>query len=404
VNLGYVLNVIEDVEERSAALREAWQLAQKVLVVASLVTADHRSCLSVPFADGVVTGLGTFQKYYTQGELKGYIERVLGAEALAASLGVFYVFRDEGMRQEYLRTQFTHPAPPLRPRISELLYEQHRDLLQPLAERFSDLGRLPEPDELPEHDQIRASLGSTRKAFRIIQRVTESSQWKDITARRRDDTIVHLALMRFGSRPPVSSLPIRLQRDIRAFLGPYSRACETSDEALFRSGAEREDACTNAPIGKLMPRALYIHQSALGYLPLSLRIMEGCARKYLGLQEGGTVLKFHRTEPELSYLMYPTFESEAHPALAGSIKFSLRSFEVVFRDYSNSGNPPVLHRKEEVVHQTHPQYETFSRLTQAEVKAGLLGTPSIGNRDGWQVALAACRLNVVGHELTPIVG
>src|SRR5262249_44098526 len=68
VNLGYVANVIERVDERSAALREAWKLAERVLVVAARLTIDARGDHVAAFEDGHVTRLGTFQKYFDQSE------------------------------------------------------------------------------------------------------------------------------------------------------------------------------------------------------------------------------------------------------------------------------------------------------------------------------------------------
>ena len=53
----------------------------------------------VEFGDGIVTGMGTFQKYYTQAELKQYLESQLGAEAVPASLGVYYLLRNSPGRK-----------------------------------------------------------------------------------------------------------------------------------------------------------------------------------------------------------------------------------------------------------------------------------------------------------------
>jgi hypothetical protein len=43
--------------------------------------------------------LGTFQKLYTQDELREYLQGVLEAEAVPAAPGVFYVFKDDELRQ-----------------------------------------------------------------------------------------------------------------------------------------------------------------------------------------------------------------------------------------------------------------------------------------------------------------
>jgi DNA phosphorothioation-associated putative methyltransferase len=79
VNLGFVLNVIEDIAERAAALRGAWNLAQRLLIVATQVKEAGRGQSQLAFGDGVLTGLGTFQKFFTQGELKAFLETELSA-------------------------------------------------------------------------------------------------------------------------------------------------------------------------------------------------------------------------------------------------------------------------------------------------------------------------------------
>jgi hypothetical protein len=70
VNLGYVINVIEDTAERREALINAWNLAQKVLIVAAQVLIDDRTRGVIAYGDGIITRRNTFQKYYEQEELK----------------------------------------------------------------------------------------------------------------------------------------------------------------------------------------------------------------------------------------------------------------------------------------------------------------------------------------------
>ena len=70
VNLGYVVNVIEDPGERCETLRKAWALAEGILIVSARLALDgralrHRSA----FEDGILTSRGTFQKFFEQQEL-----------------------------------------------------------------------------------------------------------------------------------------------------------------------------------------------------------------------------------------------------------------------------------------------------------------------------------------------
>jgi hypothetical protein len=93
VNLGYVLNVIEKPEERVQALRSAFALAQKALVVAVRVDRSLAGTDAEEYGDGVLTARDTFQKVFTQGEFQAYLENALGHRPQVVSLGVAYVFR-----------------------------------------------------------------------------------------------------------------------------------------------------------------------------------------------------------------------------------------------------------------------------------------------------------------------
>jgi DNA phosphorothioation-associated putative methyltransferase len=402
VNLGYVINVIEDAVERAATLTRAWQLANRLLVVSALVNVKGWGQSVVPFGDGIITRIGTFQKEFSQSELRAYIESTLNADALPAALGVYYVFKDEQLQQQYLASKYRRHAAP-RKRGAEVRFDAHRELLESVIERISDLGRLPFDDELEEADEVREKLGSIKRAFALIRRVSDGETWENLGEQQTQDMLVYLALSRFGQRPKVSQLPLRIQRDIKAFFKSYSRACEMADMLLFRAGhAEAiDDACKESRIGKLLPNALYVHRSALESLEPILRIYEGCASSYLGEIEGANIVKFHRHSGKLSYLAYPNFDRDPHPALLRSVKLSLRTREIQCFDYANSDNPPILHRKESFLEPDHPSYDKFAKLTKQEEDCGLLtDTSTIGTRDGWERRLAAEGFKLRGHRLT----
>ena len=112
--------------------------------------------------------------------------------------------------------------------------------------------------------------------------------------------------------------------------------------------------------------------------------VRGLRRAYLGEVEGANLVKLHRHSGKVSYLVYPDFEADPHPALLRSIKLSLRTRELDCHDYATSTNPPVLHRKETFLPPGHPLLAKFARLTAQEEKHGLLDdTATIGTRQGW---------------------
>jgi len=407
VNLGYVINVIESPEERLSTLRDAWHLCRRLLIVSAQVTVSGRGNTQVEFGDGVVTSRGTFQKYFTQDELKAYLEKELNREAIAAGLGIFYAFKDEAAAQGFQAKRHRRREAIPRSRFTEVQFEEQREFLEPLMAAVARLGRVPEIDEFQQAEDLISRFGSLKNAFALIRRMTGEGQWRAIRERCIEDSLVYLALGRFRKRPPMSVLPIGLQRDIRAFFGSYSNACKQADELLFQAGNDEaiDVACRRSTVGKLLPDSLYVHRSALDDLAPLLRVYEGCARAYIGEIDGANVIKWHRHSCKVSYLCYPTFETDPHPPLLRSIKLSLRTREIQSYDYSNTSNPPILHRKETFLHPEHPLYEKFVRLSRQEEKHGLLeDTASIGTRNGWMNRLEQRGFALRGHRLVPITG
>ena len=89
------------------------------MVVSAQVLVNGRGKNPVEFGDGVLTGRGTFQKFYEQGELKAYLEDQLEVDAIPAGVGVFYLFKDEGIRQQFLANRFRRREVLPRRRIAE---------------------------------------------------------------------------------------------------------------------------------------------------------------------------------------------------------------------------------------------------------------------------------------------
>jgi DNA phosphorothioation-associated putative methyltransferase len=335
VNLGYVINVIENPQERGETLRRAWDLTRGILVVGAQGEFAAANKELPSFNDGVLTSRGTFQKYYSQAELKAYIERQLETDAVPAAPGVFYVFRTEDLKQQYLANRFRRQASAPQPRISEALFEEHRDVLNPFIAALARLGRMPAEDELPEASQIIARLGSLKRAFAVVQRVTDAEPWAAIGTRRREDLLVYLALARFQRRPALSKLPLSLQRDIRAFLGTYERACREADELLFTTGDPTaiDLACEQSPVGLLRSNGLLVRHEAIDRLSPLLRVYEGCARALLGQMDEANIIKLHRVSGKVSYLVYRGLEGPEPPELLLRVKVALRTLRI---DYISS--------------------------------------------------------------------
>ena len=175
VNLGYVVNVIEDADERLATLQSAWRLAREVLVVAARLDADRRSWLGPTLGDGTLTRLGTFQKYFAQDELTGWVNEATGAASLAAAPGVLYVFRDPVRRETFAASQFRSKGRRLSFAVSADLYRENRTALDALAAFYCDRGRLPRADEFMEPGGLVDSFGKCAAGFHVPPRTCRTA-------------------------------------------------------------------------------------------------------------------------------------------------------------------------------------------------------------------------------------
>jgi hypothetical protein len=176
VNIGYVLNVIEDPAERVEALVDAHRHTRELLVVAGLINETVDIERAQRYSDGVLTRANTFQKFFEQQELQQYIEDALDTSAVPVAIGVFYVFRDPADQQDFLsaRSRRTIDWTQISARLGlggprtlwKLLYEEHKELLDVFGRLALELGRIPEPTEFEGVGEVDERLGSPKRALR----------------------------------------------------------------------------------------------------------------------------------------------------------------------------------------------------------------------------------------------
>jgi DNA phosphorothioation-associated putative methyltransferase len=399
VNLGYVLNVIEDPVERDHALRSAYDLAQRLLIVA--VRVDQTFDDADEFGDGFYTGRGTFQKLYTQEEFGAYLQSTLRIPALFVAPGIVYVFRDEELKTWYLANRaFTRRL------------EYRTDLIadfarSPVATRYvrlaGKLGRLPLPEEFPGYERLLERFGSPKRLERLVLHRIDRVTYGGSRGERQADIVTYLAMLRLeGLRPPpFHVLPASIQADVKAFWGNYAAAVGDGDRLLFTMGNPHavRGAASETKVGKLLPEDLYVHRSGVDELPTLLRLILFAASRVVGEIEYD-VVKISLHGRSASFLRYPDFDEDPHPALLRSIRVYLPRATYAVREYGNSGNPPILHRKDSLVPVSYPRYEVFRMLTEREEALGLLGEPNIGYRSEWERLLEQRGVLVNGHEVT----
>jgi DNA phosphorothioation-associated putative methyltransferase len=361
VNIGFVINVIEDAIERTEAIRGAWHLSRKLLVVSAMLANDSFISQFTAYKDGVITSRNTFQKYYAQAELKGYIERTLDENAIAVAPGIYYIFRDKIEEQRFLAKrhqrhhqwhQITTPTPTSEEQ-ARLLFTQHQTLLTAFWDRCLELGRIPVDDEFAESANIKMHFGNAKRAFKLLIQVQGGSaelEFEQAIALRREDLLVYFALSQFEQHKGYSRLPDEQKRDIKIFFDTYKVAISEAKVLLFAIADTQliEQACIDAhdkklPASKLNNgHSLEFHKKYLSYLPALLRVYVGAAVQLYGELDEIDLVKIHITSGKVSFMGYDNFDTSPLPTLRERIKVKMWQLDVDFFDYVEVDKRPVL--------------------------------------------------------------
>lgn len=361
VNLGFVLNVIEDKAERSEAINNAWGLADKLLVVSVMLANETFINRFTPYKDGVITSRNTFQKYYSQAEIKAYIERCLDEEAIAIAPGIFYVFKDKNeeqqcQQQRYSRShqwqQLTTANTASNTDKAKLIIAQHQELFDEFWQTCLKLGRLPINDEFPRSDETKTLIGSHRKVFNLLLSQEGTSDFEAAQQQRKDDLLLYFAMTLFSKRKPYSQQPVTLKNDIKAFFGDYKTALNQAEDLLVTIADQTliEDACKQAH--ETLPASVYnighslvLHKSYLEQIPLVLRTYVAAALQMYGeIEEQIDLVKIHTTSGKLTLTAYDDY-AQSVPFLVERIKIKMADQEIDFFDYVNeSKRPPLLNK------------------------------------------------------------
>ena len=355
VNLGFVLNVIEDAEERQDTLRAAFALARKVLVVSVMLGYQREREQFVAFRDGVRTQRNTFQKYFTQDEFRAYVEGTLEANAIPVAAGICMVFRnsvDEQLfllaRQQVRREWRLVRREPNSEAVASVI-GQHREHMDAYWLRALELGRPPAAEECPEAQSLAGLVGSWRRMHEWVSGFFDPEELEAAAVGRQEDLLVYFALGHFARRRPYKDMPDRLKRDVRVFFGNVTRVRNAGKRALFAAGdrVRLEEAAVfcheELGIGRLYERHyLTLHQSVLGEcLPL-VRIYVGCALQLFGEAGAVDLIKVHLQSGKVTFLVYDDFEGAKVPRLVERIKVDLERLRVDFFDYVGAFDPQPL--------------------------------------------------------------
>jgi len=407
VNLGFVVNVIEDPAERVEALHKAFALARQVMSIGvMLYTGDLPG---KPFQDGYITSRNTFQKYFSQGELKDYIEQVLHQEAFMVGPGIAFVFADKGREQAFNSARFRSKGIASRllairipndrlsrkrkertattPRLTQaaIRLTSSRALLDSLWTTTLELGRLPEPQEIDNLEEIESKIGSFRRAVRLLKLHYDNDLLVAAGRTRSDDLRLYLAVQQFAKRPAYRELQPRLQLDIKAFFGDY-RSAQAAGVRLLLDAADPSQllaACERSAsegLGWLEDdHSLQLHIALVERLPAVLRAYVACGLILWDAISEVQLVKIHIESGKLTLLEFDDFDANPLPQLRRRIKVNVRRQDYDLFEYGTPEYPkPILYRKSRYLHEDYPGYAEQLSFDESIENTGVLGASEFG--------------------------
>lgn len=397
VNLGFVINVIENIDERMEAMRGAYALANELLVISAML-ANQEAATGTPYGDGVLTSRNTFQKYYTQGELRHFIGEVLLEEPIPVGPGIFFVFKNKDAEQRFMYgrhenrrsvlrlSQLSRPERPIRVSRAEAKYEEHRELLESLWEMCLMLGRDPDRSEIANLTEVTTALGSLPGALRFIKSRKENIDaiLEESRQSRINDLRVYFAQLQFEKRKPYKHLEGRLKKDIRGFFGDYRAASAAGRELLFAVAeiAAIGNACHQAAengIGWLEDSdSLQVHTSMVERLPPILRTYIACGTVLYGDVSSADLIKIHIRSAKLTLMSFDDFTGKPLPKMMHRVKLNLRTQDMQVFDYLGPFEPPYLYRKSRFINEEFPNFPEQLGFEESMEKLGLCNFEGYG--------------------------
>jgi DNA phosphorothioation-associated putative methyltransferase len=388
VNLGFVLNVIEDPVERVETLIESWSLAKEMLLVSTMVEGQEGSSSGiVSLNDGIVTSWGTFQKYFAQAELQLLIEETLEVEADAIGVGMFVIFRNAQTRQAFLFSRIqrldwdsrvTHRLRALvRPMSKKTdvdeVYKANQALIDSYWLRMIALGRSPTQTEFDGWKELNEKVGSPAKLARLAVQLFGAESLEESRAQRTDDLRIYLAMAQFRQKVSFSSLPEGLQLDVKAFFGSYQAALSNARELLWSAGQPEiiAAACDGLPFGFSTEDHYTVHRSLLDELPPVLRVYVHCSSIIYGNPHDADLIKVHKHSGKVTLLFYDDFDEKLLPELRLRVKVNLRTLRAQVFDHSLPPFRQLMPFKERFLGRDDPALPELLRFAKKLRKLGL---------------------------------
>lgn len=321
VNLGFVLNVIEDEAERGEALVAAWSLATRALAVSTMIVGQVPTEGLKPYRDGYLTSRGTFQKYFSVPELRTLISDALGRAPVSAAPGIFFVFQTSEDEEEFLLRRrigrrsstlaYRAPRPRREAQLQPAASERVAEALVHLAELTQLRGRTPVVEEVPPDvlEQLASERVSLSRALDLMMEGPLSqSAFDTAAAAMREDLLVHYALARINRSSTADRPSPAMVRDVRAHFGSQREVMAAAMDYLMELADEQkvggavQEAAASGVAARDQKGRLLLDARASEALPGVLRVYLGCATYLAGEPDPDGLVRIDSQQRTVTYL------------------------------------------------------------------------------------------------------
>ena len=332
VTLSFVLNVIEEPQERREVFKKAYSMARTALVFSVLLEHQADLRLLKPMNDGFVSSKNTFQKYYDHAEIMALVSEQLNERAIKLAPGVYIVFKDKDLEQEYL---FKRQLGLLVDTPSQAAIDKVETYVASLVDKVRDqimsFGRMPMLSELP--NELTSQLSKAAVPYTRLSRLALSqvaiAELKTVGEVFASEILVFLAINMFQRRVKYGSLPEKLQNDVKVHFGSLKNAEDAAEKLLFSLsdtgalvfsavGAEKDK------LGRLVGNKFCFHYRNLSKLPVDLRLFAKIGERLHRPVIETEIIQLHLDTKKMSYLNVNDFDETPLPRIASReiVKFS----------------------------------------------------------------------------------
>jgi hypothetical protein len=324
VNLGFVLNVIENPLERIETLKKALELSLYVLSVSVMLGSEGIQGKFQTFGDGCLTSRNTFQKYFSQSEIRDYLLKNSGLEPVAMGPGVFFLFPNWEDREVFL-------------------------LQRQMEKRSSESDHILKLDDTPHSEEIESTDNKPSK------NPFKTNKWetnREHLFRKKNDLLVYLALWIFQGMDK-KDLPESISNEIRGLFLSLAQAKKESTNLLYSIADTNLIETLSLEFNNTHEMGLIeeghsytIHSSYLDKMHPTIRVYVGIALHLFGDRELVDLIKIHFTSGKVTFLHYNDFENSPEPMLHLRVKVNLRNQKIDFFEYGEEFPSQPLMEKE----------------------------------------------------------